>query len=137
MATVKQIFVNLPVKDLERSIDFFSKVGFTFEQNFTDENATCMVIGENIFAMLLTEKFFGTFSDKAIIDAKSNTEVITALSVGSRAEVDELADNALNAGGKQYKEAQDHGWMYSRNFEDPDGHQWEFFYMDMSAMPQG
>ena len=137
MATVKQIFVNLPVKDLRTSIDFFTKVGFTFDQNFTNDDATCMIIGENIYAMLLTEKFFGTFTDKTIIDAKANTEVITALSVDSRAEVDELVNRAIDAGGKQYKELQDHRWMYSRNFQDPDGHQWEFFFMDMSAMPQG
>jgi len=137
MATVKQIFVNLPVKNLTTSVTFFTKVGFTFDQNFTDENATCMIIGENIYAMLLTEKFFGTFSDKTIIDAKSSTEAITALSVQSRDEVDELANRALEAGGRQYKEPQDHGWMYGRNFEDPDGHQWEVFFMDMSAVPQG
>lgn len=137
MATVKQIFVNLPVKNLQTSIDFFTKVGFTFDQSFTNDDATCMIIGENIYAMLLTEKFFGTFTDKTIIDAKANTEVINALSVASRAEVDELVDRAIEAGGKQYKEPQDHGWMYSRNFQDPDGHQWEFFFMDMSAMPQG
>lgn len=135
MANVKQIFVNLPVKDLNRSVDFFTKVGFTFNPQFTNENATCMIISENIYAMLLVEKFFGTFSDKGIIDAKSNTEVITALSVDSRAEVDELADHAIAAGGRQYKETQDHGWMYGRNFEDPDGHQWEVFCMDMNAMP--
>lgn len=136
MTTVKQIFLNLPVKDLNRSIEFFTEVGFTFDQNFTNENATCMIIGENIYAMLLTEKFFGTFSDKTIIDAKTSTEAITALSVNSRGEVNELADRAMNAGGKQYSEPQDHGWMFSRNFEDPDGHQWEVFFMDMNAMPQ-
>ena len=136
MATVKQIFVNLPVKDLNRSIAFFTEIGFTFNPQFTHDNATCMIIGENIFAMLLTEKFFSTFSDKAIIDAKTSTEAITALSVGSRSEVDELADKAIAAGGRQYKEPQDHGWMYGRNFEDPDGHQWEVFFMDMSGAPQ-
>ena len=137
MAVVKQIFVNLPVKDLQQSIAFFTQVGFTFDQNFTDENATCMIIGENLFAMLLTEKFFGTFSDKPIADAKTTTEAIVALSVGSRDEVDELANRAIEAGGRQYKELQDHGWMYGRNFEDMDGHQWEVFFMDTSAMPQG
>lgn len=137
MAVVKQIFVNLPVKDLQQSIAFFTQVGFTFDQNFTDENATCMIIGENLFAMLLTEKFFGTFSDKPIADAKTTTEAIVALSVGSRDEVNELANRAIEAGGRQYKELQDHGWMYGRNFEDMDGHQWEVFFMDMSAMPQG
>ena len=136
MATVKQIFVNLPVKDLERSIKFFTKVGFTFNPQFTSEDATCMIIGENIFAMLLKEKSFRTFTNKEISDAHKATELITALSVGSREEVDELAGNAIAAGGIAYMEPQDHGWMYLRRFEDPDGHQWEIFFMDMSAMPK-
>jgi predicted lactoylglutathione lyase len=137
MATVQQLFVNLPVKDLNRTVDFFTKVGFTFNQQFTDENATCMVLSESIQVMLLTEKFFGTFSDKKIIDAKTSTEAICALSVGSRDEVNELVTKAIDAGGREYKQLQDHGWMYTRCFEDLDGHQWEVFFMDMSAMPQG
>ena len=136
MTTVKQIFVNLPVKDLNKSIEFFTKVGFSFNPQFTDENATCMVMGENIFAMLLTEQYFATFISKEISDAKKVSEVITALSLGSREEVDSIMDKAFKAGGKQYKEPIDYGWMYNRNFEDLDGHQWEFFYMDMDAMPQ-
>ena len=134
MAT--QIFVNLPVKDLNRTVEFFTKLGFTFNPDFTDENATCMIIGENIFAMLLTEKYFSTFTKKPLADAKTSTEVINAFSLGSRQEVDNITEKAIAAGGKQYKEAEDHGWMYGRNFEDLDGHQWEFFFMDMSAMPQ-
>ena len=136
MTTVKQIFVNLPVKDLNKSIEFFTKLGFSFNPQFTDENATCMVMGENIFAMLLTEQYFSTFISKEISDAKKVSEVITALSLGSREEVDSILDKAFKAGGKQYKEPIDYGWMYNRNFEDLDGHQWEFFYMDMNAMPQ-
>ncbi len=136
MAAIKQIFVNLPVKDLDRSVSFFTKVGFTFNPDFTDEKATCMIIGENIFAMLLTEKYFSTFTKKPVADAMAVTEVINAFSLGSRKEVDDIVEKAVAAGGKQYKEAEDHGWMYGRNFEDPDGHQWEFFFMDMSAMPQ-
>lgn len=136
MTTIKQIFVNLPVKDLDRSVEFFTKMGFTFNPDFTDENATSMIIGENIFAMLLKEKFFSTFTKKPLADAKTTTEVINAFSVGSRQEVDDIIEKALAAGGKQYKEAEDHGWMYGRNFEDLDGHQWEFFFMDMAAMPQ-
>ena len=136
MTTVKQIFVNLPVKDLNKSIEFFTKLGFSFNPQFTDENATCMVMGENIFAMLLTEQYFSTFISKEISDAKKVSEVITALSLGSREEVDSIMDKAFKAGGKQYKEPIDYGWMYNRNFEDLDGHQWEFFYMDMDAMPQ-
>ena len=136
MIAIKQIFVNLPVKDLNKSVEFFTKMGFAFNLDFTDENATCMIIGENLFAMLLTEKFFSTFTKKPLADAKATTEVINAFSVGSRQEVDAIIDKALAAGGKQYKEAEDHGWMYGRNFEDLDGHQWEFFFMDMSAIPQ-
>jgi len=136
MTAIKQIFVNLPVKDLNRTVEFFTKLGFTFNPDFTDENATCMIIGENIFAMLLTEKYFSTFTKKPLADAKTSTEVINAFSLGSRQEVDNITEKAIAAGGKQYKEAEDHGWMYGRNFEDLDGHQWEFFFMDMSAMPQ-
>jgi len=136
MTAIKQIFVNLPVKDLNRTVEFFTKLGFTFNPDFTDENATCMIIGENIFAMLLTERYFSTFTKKPLADAKTSTEVINAFSLGSRQEVDNITEKAIAAGGKQYKEAEDHGWMYGRNFEDLDGHQWEFFFMDMSAMPQ-
>lgn len=136
MAAIKQIFVNLPVKDLKRSVDFFTKVGFTFNPQFTDDNATSMIIGENIFAMLLVEEYFRTFTNKQIADAKSTTEVINAFSMNSREEVDDIIAKAIAAGGKQYKDTQDYGWMYGRNFEDLDGHQWEFFYMDESAMPK-
>lgn len=136
MAVIKQIFVNLPVKDLKRSVDFFTKVGFTFNPQFTNDNATSMIIGENIFAMLLVEDYFRTFTNKPLADAKNSTEVINAFSVDSRQEVDDIITKAIEAGGKQYKDNQDYGWMYGRNFEDLDGHQWEFFYMDESAMPK-
>lgn len=135
MTKINQIFINLPVKDLNKSIEFFTKMGFTFNAQFTDENATCMIIGENMYAMLLTEKYFSTFITKPIADAKKATEVITALSVSSRDEVESIIEKAFAAGGKQYKDPIDYGWMYNRNFEDLDGHQWEIFYMDMSAMP--
>lgn len=135
MSAVKQIFVNLPVKDLRVSIDFFTKVGFSFDQNFTDENATCMVINENIYAMLLTEKFYSTFITKSIADATQSSEVINALSVGSRHEVDSMVDKAIAAGATGDK-IEDHGWMYGRYFEDPDGHIWQIFFMDMTAIPK-
>jgi uncharacterized protein len=135
MSTVKQIFVNLPVKDLRVSIDFFTKVGFSFDRNFTNEQATCMIISENIYAMLLTEEFYATFITKDIADAKQTSELITALAVDSRHEVDKLVDNAVAAGATGDK-IEDHGWMYGRYFEDPDGHIWQIFYMDMSAMPK-
>jgi len=136
MTTAKQIFVNLPVKDLKRTVDFFTKIGFEFNPQFTDENATCMIIGENIYAMFLVEPYFSTFISKPIAEAHKVCEVINAFGVDSRAQVDEIADKAIAAGGKNYKEPEDHGWMYGRSFEDPDGHLWEFSYMDMSALPQ-
>jgi predicted lactoylglutathione lyase len=128
MAT--QIFVNLPVKDLNKSVEFFTKLGFTFNPQFTDENATCMIVGENNFVMLLVEKFFKTFTKKEIADATKTTETIIALSMDTRERVDEIGDKALAAGGKESNETQDHGFMYTRSFQDLDGHIWEIFYMD-------
>ncbi|MEJ0104560.1 MAG: VOC family protein [Bacteroidota bacterium] len=133
---VTKIFVNLPVKDLNKSIEFFTKLGFTFNPQFTDENATCMVIGENIFAMLLTEPFFKTFTKKNICDTAKSTEAILAIDAASRKEVDEMVSNAVNAGGLEPKETQDHGWMYGRSFQDIDGHLWEVLYMDVNALNQ-
>ena len=134
MAT--KIFVNLPVRDLQRSIDFFSKLGFTFNPQFTDDKATCMIIGENIFAMLLVEERFKDFTRKPISDASKTTEVLIALDAESREKVDEMVKKAVDAGGSVYAEPQDHGWMYGHSFADPDGHQWEILYMDESAIPQ-
>lgn len=131
---INEIFVNLPVKDLDRSIDFFTKLGFKFNPQFTDENATCMVIGENMFVMLLVEKYFKTFIKKEISDTAKNTEVIVALSTESRESVDQLLNKVVEAGGKEHKEPQDLGFMYLRSFEDINGHVWEIFYMDESAM---
>jgi len=134
MAT--KIFVNLPVKDLKNSIDFFTQLGFTFNQQFTDDKATCMIIGDNIFAMLMVEERFKDFTKKQICDAKKNTEVLLALDAKTRAEVDELVKKAVAAGGSIYAEPADHGWMYQHSFADPDGHQWELLYMDESKLPQ-
>lgn len=132
MAT--QIFVNLPVKDLNKSVEFFTKLGFTFNPQFTDENATCMIIGENIFAMLLVEPFFKSFVKKEICDTKKSAEAILALSADSRKDVDVLVDKVQKAGGET-KEPQDQGFMYSRGFLDLDGHYWEIFHMDPTAVP--
>lgn len=129
----KMIFVNLPVKDLNKSVAFFTKMGYEFNPQYTDENATCMIISEHIFAMLLVEDFFKTFTNNAIADATKTTEVIVGLSAESRAQVDELVDKALAAGGTQPKDPQDHGFMYTRSFQDLDGHLWEIIYMDESA----
>jgi uncharacterized protein len=134
MAT--KIFVNLPVKDLKKSINFFTQLGFSFNQQFTDEQATCMVIGENIFAMLLVEERFQDFTKKPISDAKKSTEVLLALDAESREAVDTMIKNAVKAGGSIYSDPQDHGWMYGHSFADLDGHQWEILYMDESKIPQ-
>ena len=132
----KQIFVNLPVKDLDKTKHFFSKLGFAFNPQFTDENAACMIISENIYAMLLVEKFFKSFTKKEISDTSANTEVILAISVDSREEVDKMIADAIEAGGIEPREPQDHGWMYGRSFQDIDGHLWEVFFMDESGINQ-
>jgi len=133
----RKIFVNLPVKDLKKTMDFFSKLGFEFNPIFTDENAACLVISEDIYAMLLVEKFFKSFiPDKEICDAKSSAEALIALSTKTRQEVDELIKKAVAAGGSEYRQAQDYGWMYGRAFQDINGHIWELFYADMNALPE-
>jgi uncharacterized protein len=129
-----QIFVNLPVKDLSRTVEFFKKLGFVFNAQFTDENATCMIINDNIFVMLLVEKFFKSFTKKEICDTTKDTEVIIALSTKSREKVDEMMHNVVEAGGKESREPQDHGWMYGRSFQDINGHLWEIIYMDEKAL---
>jgi predicted lactoylglutathione lyase len=129
-----QIFVNLPVKDLSRTVEFFKRLGFTFNPQFTDENATCMIINDNIFVMLLVEKFFKTFTKKEICDTTKDTEMIIALSTESREKVDEMMQNVFEAGGKESREPQDHGWMYGRSFQDINGHLWEIIYMDEKAL---
>jgi predicted lactoylglutathione lyase len=132
MAT--KIFVNLPVKDLNRTVDFFTKLGFTFNPQFTDENATCMIIGEDIYVMLLIERFFKTFTKKEICDVAKDAEVIVALSAESREKVDQIMNRVLEAGGKESRDPQDHGWMYGRSFQDIDGHLWEIIYMNETAL---
>ena len=127
MAT--QIYVNLPVKDLQRTVEFFTLLGFRFNPQFTNENATCMIVGENIYVMLLVEHFFKTFTHKAISDAHQSTEVLLCISCDSREQVDELVKKALAAGGTAPRPAQDHGFMYGHGFEDLDGHIWELVYM--------
>lgn len=133
MAT--KIFVNLPVKDLNKSIEFFTKLGYTFNQQFTDETATCMVISEDIFVMLLTEAKFKQFTKKEIAGA-NQIEVITALSAESKDEVNNLADKALAAGATEARPPEDHGFMVLRSFYDLDGHMWEIIWMDPAALQQ-
>jgi predicted lactoylglutathione lyase len=135
MAT--KIFVNLPVKNLDRSVEFFTKLGFSFNAQFTDETATCMVVSEDIFVMLLTEAKFKEFTPNAICDATKSTEVLVCLSSESREEVDKMIHKAVAAGGTTYNEPQDHGFMYSHGFQDLDGHIWETMFMEPSAVNQG
>ena len=133
MAT--QIFVNLPVRNLERSRAFFSGLGFTFNPQFSNEQGACMVIGENIFAMLLVESFFQTFTKKPVADATKTSEVLVCLSCESRSAVDAMVAQALAGGGTAPNAPQDPGFMYSHGFEDLDGHIWELVYMDPNAAP--
>ncbi|MGA8112418.1 MAG: VOC family protein [Actinocatenispora sp.] len=129
-----KIFVNLPVRDLDTSIEFFTALGFSFNPQFTDETAGCLVISEDIYAMLLTEPFFRTFTQKDVVDATKATEAILALGVESRERVDALVDRALATGGSPANDTMDQGFMYGRSFQDPDGHLWEVLYMDPSTV---
>jgi len=129
-----KIFVNLPVKDLNRAVEFFTKLGFKFNPQFTDKNATCMIISEDIFVMLLVEEFFKTFTKKEICNTSKNIEAIIALSAESRENVDEMINKAIEAGGIEPRKPQDHGWMYDRAFEDIDGHLWEITDMNKSSL---
>jgi predicted lactoylglutathione lyase len=135
MAT--KIFVNLPVKSLDKSVGFFTKLGFTFNPQFTDETATCMIVADDIFVMLLTHEKFKTFTPKEICDATRSTEVLVCLSRESRVEVDEMVRQAVAAGGTTYNEPQDHGFMYAHGFQDLDGHIWELVHMEPGAVSQG
>jgi len=129
----RKIFVNLAVRDLKRSVDFFTKLGFTFNPKFTDENATCMIVNDDAYVMLLVEPFFKTFTKRQICDTKAQTEGLFALSADSRAAVDEMVKTAVAAGGSYAVDPQDHGFMYGWSFYDPDGHHWEVFWMDPQA----
>ena len=131
----RQIYVNLPVKDLARTKAFFSALGFGFESQFSNDDAACMIIGDDIFAMLLVEPFFKTFTRKELCDATRSTEVLVCLSCDSRAEVDDLVAKAVAAGGTAPRAPQDHGFMYGHGFEDPDGHIWELIFMNSNAQP--
>lgn len=136
---IKQIFINMPVADLKRSVEFWQKLGFTFNPQFTDQNAACLELGGkggNIYSMLLKREFLTRFTKKEVVDASKATEEIQSLALENRQEVDDLVAKAIAAGGKEYRAPEDYGWMYNRNFEDLDGHQWELIYMDMTKVPQ-
>lgn len=128
----RKLFVNLAVRDLKRSMDFFSALGFSFDPTFTDANAACMIVSDDAHFMLLTEPFFRTFTRREPCDLARHTEAFLALSCDSRAEVDEMLRRAVAAGGGRAMPSHDHGFMYASSFYDPDGHHWEVFWMDPS-----
>ena len=133
MAT--KIFVNLPVKNLQASMDFFTQLGYTFNKQFTDEKAACLVISEDIYAMLLTEPFFqGFIPGKEIADTSKTKEALVCLSADSRDAVNALVNRAITAGANEFRQPEDHGFMYGRSFEDLDGHVWEIMWMDPAAV---
>ena len=130
----RMLFVNLPVRDLKQSVEFFTKLGFTFNTQMTDENATCMILSEQAFVMLLVDKRFKDFTKREICDARTHTEALFAISAGSRDEVKELVGKAIAAGGTHALEPQDHGFMFGWSFYDPTGHHWEVVWMDPAAV---
>ena len=131
MAT--KIFVNLPVKDLVKTKDFFGKLGLQFNPQFTDETAGCMIVSEEAYVMLLTHPKFKEFAPHAIADANKSTEVLVTLSCENRGKVDEMVAKAVEAGGHTYSKPKDYGFMYGHGFQDLDGHVWELFYMEPNA----
>ncbi|MTH55691.1 glyoxalase/bleomycin resistance/extradiol dioxygenase family protein [Bacillus mangrovi] len=133
--TAGKVFINLPVKNLDQTMAFFGKIGFEFNPLYTDQNATCMIINENTYAMLLVEDFFQTFTKKELADSSKSTEVIIALAAESKEQVDEIVQKALDAGGRSSNEPFDHGFMYGWSFQDINDHLWEVFYMDENAVP--
>lgn len=131
---VRDIFVNLPVKHLPKAIAFFTELGFTFNPQYTDDTATCMILGEHIYAMLLTEEKFQGFTPKALCNANTHSEVLTCLAVADRETVDSLVSKALAAGGRTLSEPKDYGFMYQHGFEDLDGHIWELVALQEEAV---
>jgi hypothetical protein len=135
--TSKQIYVNLHVKDVGRSMAFFTGLGFEFDKRFTDEKqAACLVIGENMYVMLLQEEYLKTFTKREIVDTEKYAQLTIALAAESREKVDEIVNKAVSLGGKLYADPVDHGFMYQWGFQDPDGHVWEIGYMDMDALKE-
>lgn len=133
---IKSIFVNLPVKDLAQTRAFWSKLGFSFNEQFSDEKALCLILNDGlIYSMLITREYFGTFTNRPVADG-SATQVLNAIEVESREMVDTIVSTALENGGSRYQEAADHGWMYYDSFADPDGHQWEIMFSDYTKIPQ-
>lgn len=131
----RKLFVNLPVRDLDATVAFFTRLGFSFDPEYTDANATCMRVGEDAFVMMLAEPFFAGFLDRPVADARERAQVLLAVDAADREAVDALVAEAVAAGGRTFRPPQDHGFMYQHAFEDLDGHLWEVFHMD--APPPG
>ena len=132
---IQTIWVNLPIKDIQKTRDFWTKLGFAFNENFSDEKALCLILKEDsIYAMMITHEFFSTFTNRPIADG-TTTQVLNAIQVESKEAVDSVVSTALANGGTRYKESQDHEWMYYDTFADIDGHQWEIMYADYSKIP--
>lgn len=129
-ARTTKIFINLPIKDLQRSVEFFKGLGFAFDPQFTSEHAACLILSEQAFVMLLVESRFKDFTDRQICDTRTHVEGLFALSAASRADVDHVADTALATGGTFVEDPQDYGFMYTRAFQDPDGHSWSVLWMN-------
>ncbi|RFA07888.1 glyoxalase [Subtercola boreus] len=136
MAT-NNIFVNLPVDDLEASKAFYTALGYTLNPNFSDEKAACVVLSDSVYIMLLVKPYFSTFTDREVVDPRSQVGSLNSLGVDSREEVDRFAERAVAAGGAELNEPQDFGFMYSRDIEDPDGHGWQIMWMDPVAQQNG
>jgi uncharacterized protein len=132
----KQIFINLAVKDLQKSINFYAALGFSNNPQFSDNTGKCMVWSENIFVMIMTHEKFKSFATKPVADTKSNLAGLFSLSVDSIDEVNNIVTNGLNSGGTEPTEMKDYGFMQQRTIEDPDGHTWEIFYMDITKFPK-
>lgn len=131
----KQIYVNLPIKDMQRARAFYESLGYAFNPQWSNDQGACMVLSEDIHVMLLVEPFFKGFTPKPVADASQSTEVLLCVACASRAEVDELVRKAVAAGARAPMPAQDHGFMYQHGYEDLDGHQWELMFMDPAAAP--
>jgi uncharacterized protein len=133
---VKSIFVNLPIKDLQKTRDFWTKLGFSFNEHFSDEKALCLVLNDGMmYSMLITHEMFSTFTNRPIADG-STTQVLTAIEVDSKEQVDTIVNLAFENGATRYRESADHGWMYYDSFADLDGHQWEIMYINTTQTPQ-
>ncbi|WBV61158.1 VOC family protein [Chryseobacterium camelliae] len=132
---INQIYVNLPVKDVQKTREFWTKLGFPINEQFSDEKAICVIMKEDhIYAMFLKEEFFKTFTDRPVANGET-TQTLLAIGVNSREEVDGMVKTAIENGGSKYSEPQDHGWMYQSAFSDLNGHQWEVMFADMSNFP--